>query len=338
MIERNQFRAAIIGCGRIAGIRDFPRSAGDIVTHAQAYCRHPATKIVSVYDIDQQRMDEFQRGWGIPLGAPTIDALLSETAPDVISICSPSHLHYYHLISILHHPHPPRVIFVEKPLCQCMEEFDEIERIATDRNVFLLVNHTRRFSDGFRKASALIRSGTLGDLLEGFCDYYGGWLNNGTHVVDTLLMLIGSGLVINQVTPGKPGRLNDPCWDIDFLKEKALIRVRSFDEKYYQISEFDLRFERGRLLIRDFGAKINVETVITNEIGERVLQALPDSPWNGLESPMYAAIETIVNYLGEPRGDRESYVTLPLVRSTMELVWEVNQQTRVYEESFYAKG
>ena len=45
----------------------------------------------------------------------------------------------------------------------------------------------------------------------------------------------------------------------------------SFDERHYQLFEFDLRFEKARLRIEDFGSRILFEKKEVNNIGENVL-------------------------------------------------------------------
>ena len=81
----------------------------------------------------------------------------------------------------------------------------------------------------------------------GHCYYYGGWKNNGAHLIDTLRMFFEVEPVIRSVTPGKPGRPSDPCWDVELSVEGAPIFLQSFDEKYYQLFEMNLFYEFGRV-------------------------------------------------------------------------------------------
>ena len=62
---------------------------------------------------------------------------------DVISICSPSNLHYKHLKQSL--AFRPKLIFCEKPLCLSLNESIEIVDECKNNSTKLVVNYSRRF-------------------------------------------------------------------------------------------------------------------------------------------------------------------------------------------------
>ena len=59
---------------------------------------------------------------------------------------------------------------------------------------------------------------------------------------------------------------------ITLKKLNSEILITTFDEDYYQLFEFDLRFENYRIKIEDFGVRIIVEKKVVNNIGENVLE------------------------------------------------------------------
>ena len=76
-------RAAILGCGRIAGLFDRPGKTGEVRTHASAYWAHEDTKLVAVADPDRVRAREFSRRWGRPSVYADARELLAAETPDL---------------------------------------------------------------------------------------------------------------------------------------------------------------------------------------------------------------------------------------------------------------
>lgn len=322
----SKFGAAIIGCGRVAGIKDQPRAKGDVTTHAQAYYRHPAFELIAACDSRPDQLTAFLERWHISGRFADVATLAAEIQPEVVSICSPTEEHYRQAMTLLDGPAPPRIVFVEKPVCRAPEELNRLQHVAHEAGVTVLVNHTRRFDPGHRRVAELIQGGRLGELVRGRCDYYGGWLHNGTHLIDTLRMLFGVESSIASVAPGAPGKPDDPCWDVKLQIGGAPVELVGFDEDYYQLFEIDLRFENGRVLLRDFGAQIVVETMQINNIGEQILAPFEDAPWYGLDSPLYHALNAIARHLQGESVLAKTGATLDDAGKTMSLLWQVLKQ------------
>jgi hypothetical protein len=70
------------------------------------------------------------------------------------------------------------------------------------------------------------------------------------------------------------------------------------DEKYYQLFEFDFKFENARIRIEDFGSRLCYEAMVINGMQERVLvkSNYPISMQSTL-SPMQSAVKKIVEHL-----------------------------------------
>lgn len=315
------YRAAIVGCGNIAGIKDAPRKDGFVGTHAQAYSRHPLFTLAAAVDSDAERLRVFKNVWGVDRGYLSLAELLSAGKLDVISIASPNEHHVGQLREILTSANAPSAVFMEKPACSTKEEYDDLNRLIAKTRCKVFVNHTRRYDPGHRRLQAFIASGILGRFLGGRVSYYGGWMHNGVHMVDTLRMLLGE-MALKSVKLGAPGKKDDPCLDAVFEHNNAVIEAVGVDERYYQLFENDLRFENGRVLIRDFGAEIIVETVAVNGIGERELKPLADSPWKGLNLPMYHAIDCIGRSLERTLDVAGSSMLFEEAGATMAVLWD----------------
>ena len=95
------------------------------------------------------------------------------------------------------------------------------------------------------------------------------------------------------------------------------------NEENYQLFEFDLKFEKARIRIEDFGQRIVYEEKEINDMNENVL-VVKDSPLDVSKiSPMQNAINIIVSSL---QGTTETIgYQLSDISKTMNLIWEGNK-------------
>jgi predicted dehydrogenase len=228
-------------------------------------------------------------------------------------------------MQLLESPSRPRVLFVEKPVCINPKELDCLMERAKQVAVAVVVNHTRRFDPAHQQVAHLIRSGVMGALLEGKCVYYGGWIHNATHVVDTLRMLLAQEPKVVSAVVSGPGRRGDPNLNVRLLIEDAPVAIEGFDEAHYQLFESELRFQRGRIRLLDFGAVIAIEQVEVNEMGERVLRPAQCSPVQGLLSPVSHAVDAIDAYLRGHDRLQELGVDLASAAATMSVIWQAKE-------------
>jgi predicted dehydrogenase len=319
------WQVGIVGCGRIAGLKDRPRTTGPIATHAQAYHRHPDFRLAAVFSQPLEEAHRFGEIWGAPQAFPSLAAMLAAGNLDAVSICSTSECHFHQAREILENPGGVKALLIEKPVCLTAAELQRLMELARQTGVAVAVNHSRRFDAAHRRAAQLLRSGQLGSFLKGRAVYYGGWLNNGVHLIDTIRMLLPEEPEVLAATKAGSGRPGDDDLEVDLGVGGGHIAVEAFDETYYQLFEMELRFQMGRLRLLDFGSQIHVEQVEVNEIGERELKLRPDSSWPGLVSPFYAAVEALDAQLRGQSVFSELGVDLSAVLGTMNLIWQARK-------------
>lgn len=316
------YKVSLIGAGQIAGIKDTPEETEEIVyTHAKAINLHEAFCFSSVYDVNRAKAEELAKKWFIPNISSSIEDLLVRSGSDVIIVCSNSGLHFAHVMEVVSSPHRPKLILVEKPVCSNSSEFKKLEQICSEVGVAVVINHTRRFDPMIRECSRQARAGEFGEFVEGYAEYYGGWFNNGCHIVDTIFMFLGSDFTASQVSNGAPGRSGDPCLDVELLAKNARFSLHSFDEIHYQLFEVDFKFTRGRVLLRNFGSEIHVEKASVNSLNERVLEAYYGYPRVALMRPLYHAYEYIYQHLEGESDISETGAELSQTRRLMEIIW-----------------
>ncbi|MGE3402356.1 MAG: Gfo/Idh/MocA family protein [Vicinamibacterales bacterium] len=319
-------RAAIVGCGRIAGLYADPN--GPVETHAQAYWAQPGVRLVAVCDPNTANRERFAATWRAA-GYAELHELLERESPDIVSICSPPEWHADHVVAAAQHDRAPRAMFVEKPCCQGESELDRIEGAlaALPARPCVLVNHTRRFDPAHRQLAAAIRAGAYGRLLGGRADYYGGWMQNGPHLIDLLRMFFGN-VTVTGLAPGVSGRGDDDCPVVHVDVGGARLVASGADERYYQLFELDLRFERARVLLEDFGAVIRVQPAAVNGLGERILDLAREERTAGLQEPLRHAVRALLDDLAGTTPLSQTGATLADARETMRQVWNARAAWR----------
>jgi predicted dehydrogenase len=323
-------RAGIVGCGRIAGTADTPSPTGPVRTHAQAYCRHPRFELVSAADPDEGARRRFASRWGVARTHASLEAMLAVEHLDVLSVCTPDEQHAEAVMCALESADRPGVIFLEKPAALDPGDLARMAEASCKVGTPIVVDHTRRFDVAHQRVARLVADGTLGALLSGTAEYYGGLVHNGCHLVDLVLMLFPSmNVTVGAAKRGAPGRPGDPCVDADLIVGDAKVRLLGFDESYYQLSECEFRFSRGRVRLEDFGTRIVVETVEVNDIGEKVLVPVPGTPWAGLDSPIFHAIELLADMLDGKVREASRGVLLDEATRVMDLVWEARRRAGI---------
>jgi predicted dehydrogenase len=317
------YRVKIIGTGRIAGIKDDPLSDTNVAyTHAKAIHLHSGFKLTGACDENRQKAEAFGAKWDIRTICQSVSELLETEPAEVIVVCSPTDCHFEQLKEVLTSKQPPRIIFVEKPACEDKIQYDEILSLCQSRQVEVLVNHTRRFDPDFRNVAELIQSGELGSLIQGNGTYYGGILNNGVHMVDTLRLLLGQEPVVLGAKKQPYGRNEDICVDFRLGFQSGEIELTTFNEEYYQLFELELRFEKGRASFRDFGAEIHLEKPVENILGELELKPVSEYPCRALGKPLYHAFDLMYQHLEGKSHLKNTGAIISDAGPTMKNIWD----------------
>jgi predicted dehydrogenase len=289
------YRAAIIGAGRIGAMLDEPWNP-HILTHAHGYNACEGFEIVGFVDPNLDKAEAASARWG---GAAfeSIDKLFETQSVGVVSVCLPDELHYATLLALAEKP--VKFIFLEKPAVRTLEEADVVRTLYGELPIRVQVNYTRRFVPEIRSIREAIRSGKYGAFLTG-TGYYGkGLLHNGSHMVDLLQFLVG-----------KVGKVAKVSETVDFYDQdpsvSALLTMGCggdfylchIDSRKFHVFELDLTFESKRIRIFELGTIIEEYSVGDNRLfeGYRTLNKDAEFPTQHSKA-MYHAIANIRNNL-----------------------------------------
>ena len=121
----DNYRAAIIGCGRIAStiedeLRDWPGLQPLPYSHAGAYRAARGVDLVAAAEPDATKLKAFGERWGVSALFEDADEMLKSVKPDIVSICVPTRLHARYLEAAC--ASEVQGIVLEKPVAITLEE------------------------------------------------------------------------------------------------------------------------------------------------------------------------------------------------------------------------
>lgn len=246
-----KYKAAIVGCGRIASLFSKDPLRKGIVTHAAAYKDNPQTELVAACDIDSTRLKEFGKTWRVKSLYTNFEDMLKKEAIDILSVCSWDSTHYGIVKNAA--KNKVKAIFCEKPISDNLNKADEMVKLCSKNRVVLAVNHSRRWDQFEHKIRDYIQQGGLGRIQCASAYYTGGITNTGTHLLDLLRFFFGDAQWVWS-NPILRHRAQDPVIDgYIYFNSGFGCFLHGLDVKAYLIFEIDIYGTKGRLRIKNSG-------------------------------------------------------------------------------------
>lgn len=278
------------------------------LTHAGAYLRHGGFKLAACVDPETERRKAFAQHWAIPTQVANLDELdITSGAIDVVSVCSPTHLHRQHVEQAL--ALQPQVIFCEKPLTPNAAEAKDLIQQCQSRGVHLIINYSRQWDPSLSALIDEVRSGHWGKVRSVVGHYNKGILNNGSHIVEMLLRLLGPLELVTTSGLNYDFWESDPTTAVLLTADKAQIPVYLSPGNAQDFAYFELELicENGVVRMVSGGMGWQYRNVISDPIFSGN-QALDQTRYVGgryLES-MSRAADDIYAYLktGKLAGNR----------------------------------
>ena len=252
--DMTPLRVLIVGCGNIAGGFDQGRPPRDSpYTHAGAYTRDDRFSLAACVEPDEKHRREFMDAWGIPASFCSIDEALGFGCQfDVISICSPTSCHAHDLEMVL--LFKPKLIFCEKPVTTSVAETERLVTECDKLNIPLAVNYTRRWDPDIAKLQADMQAGRWGQLRSVVGSYNKGILNNGSHMLDLLHLLVGSMEIVKVGKPIHDFFSDDPTIPVWLEGPQGVpVHLVCGHAADYAIFELQLVFSHGVLTMEEGG-------------------------------------------------------------------------------------
>ena len=170
-MTNHKYKVGIVGCGGIAN------------AHMEGYNKINNVEVVAATDPIEMARNGYIDDYNIPNGYETIQEMLDDAQPEIVSVC------VWHL---LHDPVTVEVakgksvkgIICEKPMAIGMGRADRMVEACEENDVKLIISHQRRFTPGWQKARELVQSGAIGIPLRADLRVKDGLANWCTHSID----------------------------------------------------------------------------------------------------------------------------------------------------------
>jgi len=287
-------RVLIVGCGQIAGGFDASRPpALPPLTHAGAYRRHGSFEIAACVEPDAERRAAFMHRWGVAQGFASVPEAAAAGPFDVVSLCSPTALHAAQFDEVL--AMQPRLVFCEKPLTPTLARSERLVAHGETAGVPLAVNHTRRWAPDIWRLADELAAGDWGTLRSAVGTYNKGVLNNGSHLIDLLHMLLraehGPLRVLAAGPPVADHWADDPTIPALLQTESGVpIHLHTAHAADYAVFELQLTTSEAVITMEDGGSAWRIRRVVPSAAfaGYRVLDAGERTPGRYAEATLAA--------------------------------------------------
>lgn len=270
MKRKRTLKAAIIGCGRIAGLNELDPYREKPCTHLGAYRTRRDIEIIGCCDADINAAKHFAELFKIPFYTDSVKELMKNKI-DVISICVPYKLHKTVLTKVLNAKQKPKIIFLEKPISDSYKNAKEMVQLCKKNKVKLYVNN-RRLSTFYSKLREVIKNEFNNEIISISAWCSSGIHTIGIHMVDLMRSLCGEAKWLLAVKEKKkvkklPFSTNftndDPRFNalIQFNNgtKANMINTATTDFTYFEIEAL---CKKGRVRASDNGGKLIVQKKI----------------------------------------------------------------------------
>ncbi|WP_425539591.1 Gfo/Idh/MocA family protein [Microaceticoccus formicicus] len=155
----SKLKFAILGCGRIS------------YKHIEAMINNEADCVpVALCDLKEERAEDRKKQYLESFPNTIINVytdykkMLEEEDIDVVVIATESGYHGKHAIDVLN---SGAHVMIEKPMALNLDEIDEINKLADEKNLKVCVSHQNRFNRPIQKLKRALEEGRFGKLING---------------------------------------------------------------------------------------------------------------------------------------------------------------------------
>ena len=172
-----KYTAAIVGCGAIGH------------AHMDGYNLVDEVEVIAVADPVDAARERYVQEYGQLQGYDTVEQLLAEARPDIVSVCTWHGLHPQPTIAAAEAG--VRAVICEKPMAIGMGAADSMVDACAASGTKLVISHQRRFTPGWERGRELMREGVVGDPVLVTNKVAEGLTNWGTHSIDGSRFVLG---------------------------------------------------------------------------------------------------------------------------------------------------
>jgi predicted dehydrogenase len=158
MLKNGKLGVGIVGLGSVAA------------EHIKGYLANPRCEIVALVSRERQRAEATAEKLGLTQcrAYTALDQMLMQDNVDLVSICTPNHLHVEQGIAVAE---AGRHLVMEKPVALTMDGARSLERAVVQAGIKNIVCFVLRWYPSFVNQLALVKSGAIGQVFFADCEY-----------------------------------------------------------------------------------------------------------------------------------------------------------------------
>ena len=252
---------AIIGAGRIGMLLEKDLKRVKPATHFGMWLKNNRANLVAICDTDKKNFKFAKKRKKNIKFFENPKEMILKTKPKIVSISTWKDTHYK--ICKLCISMGLKVIILEKPLASSIGQAKKLMKIIKKNKVKLIVNHRRRFDTEIIKFKNYLRNDLIGKIKQVSCYYVYGLLTTGTHVIDTLRMLLKdiAGEITHVIGVKNYEKVFKPKNDENyeaflFFKNGLTVSMQSLNIKDYDIFDCYFYGSKGKILLTDIGRTV----------------------------------------------------------------------------------
>ncbi|MBI21279.1 MAG: hypothetical protein CL780_03410 [Chloroflexi bacterium] len=241
----HKYRVGIVGCGGIGN------------AHMEGYNKLENVEVVAATDPVETARNGYMHDYNIPNGYETIQEMLDDAQPEIVSVCV-WHLLHDTVTVELAKGKSVKGIICEKPMAIGMGRADRMVEVCEENNVKLIISHQRRFTPGWEKAREIVQKGSIGIPLRADLRIRDGLSNWGSHAID------GARFVLNDPKPlwvmGSVER-NSEKYERGTVIEDSCMGLIHFEDGlqfFLQSDLWDNNCDAGKFFIRGTEGMIHI--------------------------------------------------------------------------------
>ncbi len=225
-----------------------------------------------------------------------------------------------------------KVIVLEKPLANNINQAKKLVNKIKKKKAKVIVNHRRRFDDDIINLKRKLENNIIGEIIQVSSFYVYGLLTTGTHLIDTLRMLMknlaGDIVEVSGIknTKGNFKPKDDENYDANLRFKNGLIAtIQNLDMKSYDNFDIHIFGRKGKILISGIGRNILMYKVIQSpehtgftELATHPLKLNKSKPRLQFNKLSHNALECLSSKKTPLCSAKESYIDMVVIEKIIQ--------------------
>jgi len=294
-------------------------------SHGAAFAQSPRTELVAGCEPNEEKRQAWGERYGVSALYASIDEMMAQEAPDIVSVCTPTATRHESTLAVA--AGNPRLVFIEKPMAECLREADEMIAACDAAGALTAVNTSRRWHPIWHRAAEIVARGEIGKPRTAVAYAVAGLSHNGSHLIDTLRHIVGDDVdwLTGHIDDEERAAGEDDCTGLALVHFKggAHAYVNMIDPSVTSF-EIDVVGEKGRVRVLANGLEGELYTSGPNLVGLGLNRQPFPRPVD-IQPTALNAVDDICEALDE---GREARCTMRDGRAALEIAMAIRDSHR----------